>query len=826
MPAPLLRAHYAAFWNFRRPAPPKGILAEDKALGLLPKDGVVGDALNTFRESAMPAENWTATKLQPAEIVTWRESFDQVRGYWEMKIDELQRVAKMRGIKRDGQSWKAAVGGTGSRANIIAALTRLDEEQNAQKELATPAALATIPASPSTDSPADSGGLSKRARTQADVASMPAPVVLDLSSSSPTATSKTPLSGALDELQTELQGASWMEGAWNSLVSLTLPTEAVQSRDDVSAEMLCSLPGIAEDVEATERAVPSPSPMDAPHEPQPAMPEGMAREAAVPALSLSAVKKPSPKPKGVLGGRKLAQKSRPFWDLKQSRAAVAKEVADAVVPTQPSLASHPTLERPKPLRSRSRRPATTAARASALHALRTALTNEGAAYHSTADVAPADGTGSQGSEPLPNGWREFWDPSSGAWYYQSPGGQTSWERPSGVVPERARALSVAQAAMRRRRELAESGRLPLPPDSPNAAHAATAAADSAASSEGAAVVPAAVAVFPCLNIGSQDGLEPLTTGAGLPEALPLTERVAASERAADDSATPRDAASPAVSARGHGRARVVFAPSIASEESHADETAGDLAAPPRSARAAVATPGTGRVSSAARADCVTPSVPKLAAGTRLLVWWSADEVAYECTVVECIIRPADDDDAGAGVVFLHRCEYAQGRHPSLAPEPCAADACHSSSALAASCPPLFPLLPRHYPPLPRLFAEPCSTSPLHYAGTRTALSSKTSRSSRTSACMTPPLRSPSVRRRGSGRGSAGAPPRPPPSSGGSSASSASTARAGKRSGEPLLRGAMEAGALSVARRRRDARDARSAQRPASRFGICSPPESD
>ena len=55
------------------------------------------------------------------------------RNYWEVKMVELYQVAIARCLKKPHESWRASCGPLGNRANIIAALRRLDDEEAKQR---------------------------------------------------------------------------------------------------------------------------------------------------------------------------------------------------------------------------------------------------------------------------------------------------------------------------------------------------------------------------------------------------------------------------------------------------------------------------------------------------------------------------------------------------------------------------------------------------------------------------------------------------------------------------------------------------------------------
>ena len=99
-------------------------LEADGANGFLPKSGAVSAVLRQWLEEkrrASPLKAAGPTRVDQALI-----------DYWELKTADLQSLAISRGIKREGESWKACVGGMGNRANIIGALRRFDELEAAR----------------------------------------------------------------------------------------------------------------------------------------------------------------------------------------------------------------------------------------------------------------------------------------------------------------------------------------------------------------------------------------------------------------------------------------------------------------------------------------------------------------------------------------------------------------------------------------------------------------------------------------------------------------------------------------------------------------------
>ena len=159
MPTPILRAHYDTFWQRVFGYHPDGsmatdgskrsskVLDEDKANGLLP-DNIVSTNLGTFRDWGSKASMLavqTGRRDSMDAVVSLGEA-ERLISYWEFTIEKLQNLCQQRGIKREGKSWRECVGGTGSRANIIAALTKYDEQFQTRpivelRELAGPAAI-------------------------------------------------------------------------------------------------------------------------------------------------------------------------------------------------------------------------------------------------------------------------------------------------------------------------------------------------------------------------------------------------------------------------------------------------------------------------------------------------------------------------------------------------------------------------------------------------------------------------------------------------------------------------------------------------------------
>jgi hypothetical protein len=201
MPTPILRAHYDTFWQRVFGYHPDGsmvtdgskrsskVLDEDKANGLLP-DNIVSTNLGTFRDWGSKA---SMLAVQPGRrdsidgVVSLGEA-ERLISYWELTIEKLQNLCQQRGIKREGKSWRECVGGTGSRANIIAALTKYDEQFQTGpivelRELVGPAAIVkadtaavSVDLSPRTGSTLDNERLPKRTLP----VQAPSPVAFDL----------------------------------------------------------------------------------------------------------------------------------------------------------------------------------------------------------------------------------------------------------------------------------------------------------------------------------------------------------------------------------------------------------------------------------------------------------------------------------------------------------------------------------------------------------------------------------------------------------------------------------------------------------------------
>ena len=93
---------------------PSLTLEADRAIGAAPSTGQV----SVLRQWIRNAEKKPEKASSSARLGSARLETALLIDYWEIKIEELQKMAIARGLKREGDSWRKACGPMGNRANI------------------------------------------------------------------------------------------------------------------------------------------------------------------------------------------------------------------------------------------------------------------------------------------------------------------------------------------------------------------------------------------------------------------------------------------------------------------------------------------------------------------------------------------------------------------------------------------------------------------------------------------------------------------------------------------------------------------------------------